>query len=122
MAEEFLYKLKDSSVTYNTVILDGGGINNNYNKRIIFALKSSYIKCIYFDTPVEVCIKRLENRERKVPIDNIYDKNIKMVECVHYYKSTVNEFITVRYFSNKYLFLEELYVPTLKLKEILKVM
>lgn len=92
------------------VILDGGGINNHYNVSIIEKVReinlNAKITCLFFDTPVEVCIERISHRERKVPVDAIYKKNQQLVKCINRYREMVDEFIRIDYFTNKYLILD----------------
>lgn len=92
------------------VILDGGGINNHYNVSIIEKVRETNpkakITCLFFDTPVEVCIERISHRERKVPINEIYKKNQQIIKCVNRYRGMVDEFIRIDYFTNKYLILD----------------
>lgn len=107
IAEKAVY---DQLKINNNVFMDGGGINNNYTARIIATARlinpKIHIKAIYFNTPVEVCIKRISSRERKVPIDNIYEKNQKIPRCINKLKEICDEFETVNYFTNKYVFLD----------------
>lgn len=90
--------------------MDGGGINNNYTKSIIKTIRESNqdtkITCIFFDTPIDVCISRISGRDRKVPIDSIFDKNLKLSKCLEYYQQNVDEYIRVNYFTNKHIFLD----------------
>lgn len=107
LAEEVVYLLlKDNK----NVFMDGGGINNNYTARIIENARKINpdikIKALYFNTPIDVCIKRIQDRERKVPIENIYEKNQKLPRCVNRLKNLCNQFSTINYFNNKYLFLD----------------
>ena len=92
------------------VILDGGGINNHYNVSIIEKVRETNpdakITCLFFDTPVEVCIERISHRERKVPISDIYRKNQQIIKCVNRYREMVDEFVRIDYFTNKYLILD----------------
>lgn len=92
------------------VFMDGGGVNNHYTENIIKFVREHCpeckITCVYFDTPVEVCIDRISKRERKVPLNSIYEKNQKIVSCIYRYKPLVDEFIRVNYFTNKYILLD----------------
>ena len=79
-AEELVYMICDADLfVTDTLIMDGGGINDHYTARIIEHVRKSYsdvhIKCVYFDTPIEVCLERISKRERKVPTETIYSKN-----------------------------------------------
>lgn len=108
-ARERIFELCNDSEEHK-VILDGGGINNHYNVSIIERVRgtnsSAKITCLFFDTPVEVCIERISHRERKVPIGEIYKKNQQLVKCINRYREMVNEFIRIDYFTNKYLLLD----------------
>ena len=92
------------------VFMDGGGVNNHYTENIIRFVREHCpeckITCVYFDTPVEVCVERISNRERKVPLTSIYEKNQKIIPCIYRYKPLVDEFKTVHYYTNKYLLLD----------------
>lgn len=109
LARKMIYEIMDSPAISCDLILDGGGINNRYNLSIIEELRNKNvgkIVCIFFDTPIEVCLKRLEKRTRKVPIEDIYRKNLKIEVCKNRYILLVDEFIRVDYFTNKYLLLD----------------
>lgn len=110
-AEELVYMICDADFfVTDTLVMDGGGINDHYTARIIEHVRKScpnvHIKCVYFDTPIEVCLERIANRERKVPTEAIYSKNQKIVKCIHKYKTMVDEFVRVNYFTNKYILLD----------------
>lgn len=109
VAEETVYDIIAN--TNKDIILDGGGINRSYNRRIIKRVRelcggNICVKCIFFDTPIEVCLKRLEERERKIPIDNIYEKNQRLTECVLWYQENCDKFERVNYFTNEYAFID----------------
>lgn len=110
-ARQHIYNIVTNCKNFDgRIILDGGGINNHYNLAIIdFFMKNSpdtNIVCLFFDTPIEVCLDRISKRERKVPVEVIYDKNLKLVKCLNNYKSIVNEFIRINYFTSKHLLLD----------------
>lgn len=90
------------------IIMDGGGINNHYTMDIVqFAKEHGYrCKAIIFDTPIEVCLKRMESRDRKVPVSDIYKKYQMMPRCIEVIKKEVDEVEYVNYFTNRYLFLD----------------
>lgn len=110
LARRLIFKIADSKKLNINIILDGGGINNHYNLSIIDYLrennKECEITCVFFDTPIEVCIKRLQGRTRKVPVEDIYKKNLRIEACKNKYIPLVDEFIRVDYFTNKYLLLD----------------
>lgn len=108
-------KLAESTVyvniySHNNVLMDGGGINNNYTLRIIHEARkinpNISIEILYFNTPIKVCLDRLSNRERKVPVDDIYNKNQKLPRCVNNLRNLANKFTTINYFTHKYVFLD----------------
>jgi predicted kinase len=107
IAENLVY---DYLRNKKNVYMDGGGINNRYTPRIITTAREInpevFVKVIYFNTPIEVCIERISKRERKVPIDNIYKKNQMLPRCLNRLKEMCDEFEEVRYFTDKYLFLD----------------
>lgn len=92
------------------IILDGGGINRSYNIRIINKVKEINpeieINAIYFNTPVEVCLKRIKSRERVVPIDDIYKKNQMLPAMLQRYKAEGVNILTINYFTDKYVFFD----------------
>ena len=92
----------------NNLLMDGGGINNSYTKDLIlFCNNLGYtIKCIYFNTPIEICLKRLANRERKVPLEAMYYKNQKLNASVNMLKSISHEFEEIKYFSDDHIFVD----------------
>lgn len=111
MARQDIYDIIEFCPEFcGTVILDGGGINNHYNQAIIEYFRehspNTKITCLFFDTPIEVCLKRIESRERKVPVESIYDKNLKLVSCLERYKPLVDNFIRVDYYTSEHLLLD----------------
>lgn len=109
LARERIFEMCRDSESHK-VVLDGGGINNHYNVSIIETIRDinpgAEITCLFFDTPVEVCIERISHRERKVPIEAIYQKNQQLVKCINRYREMVDEFVRIDYFTNKYLILD----------------
>ena len=109
LARQLVLNLSLSPIAVN-VIMDGGGINNYYTESILRNLRQNCpnvkITCLFFDTPIDVCIERVSKRERKVPISAIYDKNLKIVECINRYIPLIDDFIRVDYYTNKYIFLD----------------
>lgn len=100
---------RNQDIKFDKVFLDGGGINNHYNTDIITIIRfytKAKITCLFFDTPVEVCIKRMKNRKRKVPIEDIYNKNLHIEACRNKYIPLVDEFIRINYFTNDYILLD----------------
>ena len=110
IARMMVQSMAESEKDFGLVVMDGGGINNHYTSGIISHVKryspGCRIKCIYFDTPVDVCIERISQRERKVPIKAIYEKNQKLMKCIYKYKDMVDEFERINYYTNKYLLLD----------------
>lgn len=56
--------------------------------------------CILFVVPVEVCKKRNQSRERKVP-DSVFDKMLKQFQCPYYYEGWDN--IEIKWYEDKFL-------------------
>lgn len=110
LARQYIFELCDDPDNSYKVLLDGGGINGHYNLSIINKIRetniNSVITTLFFDTPIEVCLKRLENRKRKVPVEEIYKKNQKLIKCIHTYAELSDNFIRIDYFTNKYLLLD----------------
>ena len=80
-AEKMMEQLSDDDVS---ICMDSGGINNSYSLRIIKMLKSKgyHITLVYFDTPLNICIKRNRERERKVPESAIIQKAEMLQSCL----------------------------------------
>ena len=116
LAKELVYKVADvykkGEDFYGVkVIMDGGAINSHYTQDIIDYIKNDkdsgcIITCIAFDTPVGVCIDRISQRERKVPIESIYAKNQELQECFYRYSRCVDVMKKVNYYENKYIVLD----------------
>ena len=107
---KFILKNEVKEYNLDTLIMDGGGINNHYTEDIINFARANCpnckIKLLFFDTPIEVCIDRINKRERKVPLENIYEKNLKVRSCINRYRPLVDEIKRIDYFTNKYLLLD----------------
>jgi 5'(3')-deoxyribonucleotidase/predicted kinase len=109
MARKIICDLAENKTFSANVLLDGGGINNHYNLEIIEFLRNhnvKNIKCVYFDTPIDVCLKRIEQRTRKVPVEEIFKKNLRLEVCKNRYIPLVDEFEKISYYTNKYLLLD----------------
>lgn len=110
LARNLILNLSTQQSFNGTVVMDGGAINNHYTMDIITWVKENSkgvkVTCIFFDTPINICIERVNKRQRKVPIDNIYEKNMKITACVNKYKKVVDDFIRVDYYTNKYILLD----------------
>lgn len=110
LARAYIFSLLDSDKFNGNVIMDGGGINSNYTKSIITAIRDANqgtkITCLFFDTPIDVCIERVNSRDRKIPIEAFFQKNLKLAKCLEYYQQVVDEYIRVDYYTNKYIFLD----------------
>lgn len=90
-------------------IMDAGGINNSYTLRIIDKLKENnnfQVVLVHVKTPLSVCIGRLKQRERQVPIDNIIEKASLEEKQFNRLKNIVDEVILVPYFKNEYTFVD----------------
>lgn len=112
IAQEIVYNLIEGGCPY--IVMDGGGINKSYTKKI--AEKAVEHGCnvvfVIVDTPAKECAKRLEERERKVPLDDLYHKNILMHGCISQYKRLAEEYpdkydiVEVNWFTNKYVYVD----------------
>jgi len=91
-------------------VLDGGGINNRYNIRIMEELKSNdyYITLVHIKTPYQVCLERnhSQKRERKVPDVAITDKALKEPSQFHKLKKYANKVVVEDYFTNRNIFVD----------------
>lgn len=109
LARQYIYSLIDNDFD-GSVILDGGGINNHYNQAIIEYFREhspeTKITCLFFDTPIDVCLKRVSERERKVPVESIYDKSLKLVSCLERYKPIVDGFVRIDYYTSEHIMLD----------------
>lgn len=107
LAERLVYEKIEKGVN---IIMDGGGINNSYTARIITKAKESgyKTKVIFIDTPVEICClrnnDRINNGERYVPISAIIDKSYKIRKSIIQLRELADEFETVKYYTDKYVF------------------
>lgn len=110
LARNYVFQLISSNTFVGKIIMDGGGLNNHYTlsiiERVREACPDAKITCLFFDTPIDVCISRVNQRERKIPEYAFYDKNLKISECIERYQKLSDEYIRVDYFTNKYLFLD----------------
>ena len=108
-AEDMVYELAERGLK---IIMDGGGINTHYTFRIVTRLKSlGYIvRVVYINTPVSVCLDRNDtrrkNRERFVPSEEIIKKYYKLNDCIDKLNSVCDEFIEVKHFTDKYIFVD----------------
>lgn len=106
-AENMMYVL---AKTGTDLIMDGGGINRSYTKRIINMLKEEgyNITIYYVNTPPQICIKRNEERilrgDRFVPQSEIIDKSYKLSKSIDTLKPLADDFIEIPYFTNRVIF------------------
>ena len=109
LARQYIYSLIDNGFD-GSVILDGGGINNHYNQAIIEYFREhspeTKITCLFFDTPIDICLKRVSERERKVPVESIYGKSLKLVSCLERYKPMVDDFVRIDYYTSEHIMLD----------------
>lgn len=109
-AEEILNKtiIDHKDYSSSTIVFDTGGINDNYSIRIINTLKKAgyTVHLTVIDTPVVVCLERVEKRERKVPYSDIFSKSFKMQQCINEQDKLVDSLTTISYYKNDYLFLD----------------
>lgn len=101
-AEQEVY---DCLQTGKDFVFDSGGINDSYSLRIMQAAKNAgyTIRLYYIDTPVIECIRRISERERKVPIEDVFNKYFKLKSCLEKQKKLCNQFYHIKYYTNKYL-------------------
>lgn len=108
IARQFVFEL--SRRCDGTIIMDGGGINHHYTEDILSYIRGNCpgvkITELFFDTPIEICLKRIEGRGRKVPRESIFDKNQMLIGCINRYKRYVDNFVRVDYYTNKYVMLD----------------
>ena len=104
-AEEMMYELADQG---KDICMDSGGVNNSYSIRIIKTLRAKgyYVKLIYVDTPLAVCLERNKRRERLVPEKEIIEKSMKIESCFFKQREICDEVEVREYFSNKNVFLD----------------
>ena len=109
LAEERMYHFAKQE---NNIIMDGGGINNSYTPRIINKLREMgyYIKVVFIDTPVEICVQRNKDRvkmgERFVPISVVIDKSYRLIKSVNNLLKLADEFETIKYFKDNHIFVD----------------
>lgn len=89
-------------------VMDAGAINNSYTVNIINQLKENdySVVLVHVRTPLSVCIDRLKQRERQVPIDSIVEKASLEEKQYHRLRLVVNHIIDVPYFTNEYVFVD----------------
>jgi len=90
------------------IIMDGGGINNSYTRRIMsdLRLKGYEIELIHIKTPLQVCLLRNEKRVRKVPVHDIVTKAARERKQYEILKDVVDSVTIVPYFTNKHIFID----------------
>lgn len=109
-AEDLMYQYGINNV--RNIVMDGGGINNSYTVRIIKKMKEfGYkTKVVFVDTPAHICIKRnnerIQNGQRFVPTEAIIDKSYKLLKSVQMLSAVCDEFITIPYFTDEYIFVD----------------
>lgn len=110
LARNYVFQLISSDIFTGKVIMDGGGLNNNYTQSIVERVReanpATKITCIFFDTPIDVCIDRVNSRDRKIPEYVFFEKNLKIQNCITRYQEEVDEYIRVDYYTNKHIFLD----------------
>ena len=104
-AENKAYELAENGTIF---VMDGGGINNRYTKRIIKNLKEKgyTITLVYVKTPYKVCLDRNKQRTRKVPEVAITDKALKEISQFHKLSELVDHVIVDDYFTNDHIFVD----------------
>lgn len=105
LAEQMVYNSIKNEISF---CMDGGGVNNSYTLRIMSATREAgyHIHLIYLNVPVAICVERIKNRERKVPIEEVISKSLKIKDCFLKQRELANEIEVINYHSDKYLFLD----------------
>lgn len=105
LAEQKMYELADKG---ENICMDSGGVNNSYSLRIIKNLKDRgyFVKLIYVNTPLSVCLERNGSRDRFVPEKEIIEKSAKIESCFIKQRAICDEVEVVEYFTNKHIFLD----------------
>ena len=83
-------------------VYDATNMNMKRRKAFLDEIKKYDCKkiCVLFVVPVEVCKKRNQSRERKVP-DSVFDKMLKQFQCPYYYEGWDN--IEIKWYGDKFL-------------------
>jgi predicted kinase len=104
-AEQVAYDLAKNNTN---IVFDGGGINNSYNIRIInhFATRGYKIKIIHINTPLIECLRRNDQRKRKVPREAIIEKSFEMEKSIERQKLLADEFEVIEYFTDENVFFD----------------
>lgn len=99
-AELQMDALSDSG---NSICMDSGGVNNSYSLRIIDMLKTKgyHITLVYVETPLNICLERNGERERKVPEQAIIEKSKMIGTCLEKQKSLVDLYLHIPYKKHK---------------------
>lgn len=99
-AEHQMNILSDSG---KQICMDSGGVNNSYSVRIINMLKSKgyHITLVYVETPLEICLERNKERERKVPEQAIIEKSKMIDACLEKQRSLVDAYLHIPYKKQK---------------------
>jgi len=109
LAEQEVYRLMGNRLN---LIMDGGGINNNYTARIVLKLKENNYKVsiIYINTPVDICLQRnkerIANNERFVPHSVIIDKYYKLQKSIERLTNLADELGEIKYFTDRDIFID----------------
>lgn len=83
-------------------IFDSGGINNSYSFGILTLAKNAgyHITLRYMNTPIQICLERISQRERKVPFLDIFNKSFKIHKCLEEQKKLVDAFVEIPYYKD----------------------
>ena len=104
--------LRLATLAEDRILMDGGGINNNYTKSIIIELKKLgyYVKLVHIDTPLKVCLERNQLRKdanlRFVPEEEIIKKSNKLISAYHNIIDLVDEVERVSYYTDTHVFID----------------
>lgn len=110
-AERVLGGLVDKGENF---VLDGGGINNSYTKRIVDKIRNAgkqntlpyHVVLVHVKTPLFLCLERTTLRSRKVPAEEIIAKACKEPAAFKKIRQMVDQVIVVPHFSNKNIFVD----------------
>lgn len=109
-AEAEMYRHGSGQYLKPNLIMDGGGINNNYTERIIHAMKiyGYEIEVVFIDTPPSICIlrnnDRIKNGERFVPASSIIDKSYRLRKSMKVLSEIADKFVVVKHFNDDHIF------------------
>ena len=103
--EDYNHRIHDTEEDF---CFDGGGINNSYTLRMVDLAKEHgwRVTLVHIDTPLAVCLQRNAERERNVPVEDMIGKAVRLQRCLEVLTDKVDEVITERYYTHKYVFFD----------------